>query len=270
MRGRANIDAHDADSPQAQTQAITLVMLDWRTRPPRIVIRKDTRLSGYMLETALAASICAMGRARAHFGRFPPTVANLTPTCAPTWGRDQREPFADNGIKIFLTRTASSYPTPKKQRSNDSWRIRSSTRRITPGRASVARSVDDAIGQAVVYAKGTFKVKTGWHPVVMDATSGRVPRRAAACRSSAQVTTLGCRPSRNINRDCGALHPEHVIARREASGVRPSASRSASDADRVIIVDGAEIDGDAVTPTSARPCASQTATRQGTLVTTVA
>src|SRR5687768_17462236 len=86
-------------------RAITLVARRGKTRPPRIVIGKDTRLSGYMLETALASGICAMGGRVMLCGPIPtPGVAQLTVSMRADAGvviSASHNPYADNGIKIF-------------------------------------------------------------------------------------------------------------------------------------------------------------------------
>src|SRR4249920_2861710 len=86
-------------------RAVAYVARHGRTRSPRIVIGKDTRLSGYMLETALAAGICAMGGRVLLTGPMPtPAVANLTQSMRADAGvviSASHNPFADNGIKLF-------------------------------------------------------------------------------------------------------------------------------------------------------------------------
>ena len=105
IRGKANVAPMTPELSLRLGRAIALVARRGKARPPRIVIGKDTRLSGYMLETALAAGICAMGGHVLISGPIPtPAVANLTQSMRADAGvviSASHNPFADNGIKIF-------------------------------------------------------------------------------------------------------------------------------------------------------------------------
>src|SRR3954470_18430581 len=105
IRGRANAAPMTPELALRLGRAITLVSRRGKTRAPRIVIGKDTRLSGYMLETALAAGICAMGGRVMLSGPIPtPAVANLTQSMRADAGvviSASHNPYGDNGIKIF-------------------------------------------------------------------------------------------------------------------------------------------------------------------------
>src|SRR5215813_3768907 len=105
IRGRANVAPMTPELVLRLGRAIALVARRGKARSPRIVIGKDTRLSGYMLETALAAGICAMGGNVLITGPIPtPAVANLTQSMRADAGfviSASHNPYADNGIKIF-------------------------------------------------------------------------------------------------------------------------------------------------------------------------
>src|SRR3954468_16052463 len=105
IRGKANVPPMTPELALRLGRAITLVARRGKARPPRIVIGKDTRLSVYMLETALAAGICAMGGRVLISGPIPtPAVANLTQSMRADAGvviSASHNPFADNGIKLF-------------------------------------------------------------------------------------------------------------------------------------------------------------------------
>jgi len=105
IRGEANVEPMTPELALKLGRAITIVARQGKARPPRIVIGKDTRLSGYMLETALAAGICAMGGRVMLSGPIPtPAVANLTQSMRAEAGvviSASHNPFQDNGIKIF-------------------------------------------------------------------------------------------------------------------------------------------------------------------------
>src|SRR5512144_3224535 len=105
IRGKANVAPMTPELALRLGRAVALVARRGKKRPPRIVIGKDTRLSGYMLETALASGICAMGGRVLISGPIPtPAVANLTQSMRADAGvviSASHNPFADNGIKLF-------------------------------------------------------------------------------------------------------------------------------------------------------------------------
>src|SRR3954471_7705440 len=105
IRGRVNAAPITAELALRLGRAMPLVSRRGKSRAPRIVIGKDTRLSGYMLETALSAGICAMGGRVMLSGPIPtPPVSHLPPGMrAAAWFviSPTHNPFGDNGIKIF-------------------------------------------------------------------------------------------------------------------------------------------------------------------------
>src|SRR3954469_533351 len=105
IRGRANAEPMTPELALRLGRAITLPARRGKTRAPRIVIDKDTRLSGYMIETALASGICAMGGRVMLSGPIPtPAVAQLTQSMRADAGvviSASHNPYGDNGIKIF-------------------------------------------------------------------------------------------------------------------------------------------------------------------------
>jgi phosphoglucosamine mutase len=220
------------------------------------VIGKDTRLSGYMFETALASGICSMGGRVMLCGPVPtPAVAFLTQSMRADAGlviSASHNPYEDNGIKIFG-------PDGFKLPDADEAEIE----RLLEGTAldeSVALSsaigsavkIEDARGRYVVFAKRTFpdRFSLDGMRVVVDAAHGAAYRVAPSVfeELGADVTAIGVKPNgRNINRECGALHPEHVrrevLKRQAAVGIALD-----GDADRLILVDerGQVVDGDAI------------------------
>jgi phosphoglucosamine mutase len=105
IRGRAGVEPMTPELALKLGRAIGYVARRGRSRTPRIVIGKDTRLSGYMLETAIAAGICAMGGRVMLTGPIPtPAVAHLTQSMRADAGvviSASHNPFADNGVKLF-------------------------------------------------------------------------------------------------------------------------------------------------------------------------
>jgi phosphoglucosamine mutase len=141
-------------------RAIAYVARRGGTRTPRIVIGKDTRLSGYMLETALAAGICAMGGRVLLTGPIPtPAVANLTQSMRADAGvviSASHNPFADNGIKLF---GPDGFKLPDEEEAAIE-AIMADAKLLALGKSGSgvgrAERLDDAFGRYVVYAKGTF------------------------------------------------------------------------------------------------------------------
>jgi phosphoglucosamine mutase len=279
IRGRANVAPMTPELALRLGRAVTDVARRGKSRPPRIVIGKDTRQSGYMLETALASGICAMGGRVLLCGPIPtPAVANLTQSMRADAGvviSASHNPFADNGIKIF---GPDGFKLPDAEEAAieallDDPKLDGAN--FTGARVGRAERIDDAAGRYIVYTKATFPkdLTLDGVRVVVDAAHGAAYRVApdVFAELGAEVTELGCRPNgRNINRDCGALHPEHVVKevlRRKAQiGVALD-----GDADRVIIVDehGQIVDGDAVMALCATRMLRSGALRKNTLVATV-
>src|SRR5687767_4972813 len=141
-------------------RAITLVARRGKTRPPRVVIGKDTRLSGYMLETALASGICAMGGRVLLSGPIPtPAVANLTQSMRADAGvviSASHNPYDDNGIKIF---GPDGYKLPDAEEAAIESLLadpKLDQQSSTGSRIGRAERVDDATGRYIVFTKNTF------------------------------------------------------------------------------------------------------------------
>ena len=256
IRGRAGAEPMTPELALKLGRAIAYVARRGGTRTPRIVIGKDTRLSGYMLETAIASGICAMGGRVLLTGPIPtPAVANLTQTMRADAGvviSASHNPFADNGIKLF---GPDGYKLPDEEEAAIEALLgdpKLSTLGKKGSGVGRAERLDDAFGRYVVYAKNTFprELTLRGLRIVVDAAHGAAYRVAPAVLAElgAEVMTCGCRPNGvNINRGCGALHPTHVateVKKRKANiGIALD-----GDADRVIFVDenGEIVDGDAV------------------------
>jgi phosphoglucosamine mutase len=254
IRGLANVEPMTPELALRLGRAIAWVARGDRNISPRVVIGKDTRLSGYMLETALASGICAMGGTVLLSGPIPtPAVANLTHSMRADAGvviSASHNAFQDNGIKLFGP-DGFKLPDPQElaieQLLLDSKLDRYSCTGAKVGRAE---RIQDASGRYIVYAKNTFpkELTLKGLRIVVDAAHGAAYKVAPAvfAELGASVVSVGCKPNgRNINKDCGALHPEQVakeVVRRKAHlGVALD-----GDADRLIIVDevGAIVDGD--------------------------
>jgi phosphoglucosamine mutase len=256
IRGRANVDPMTPELALRLGRAIALVARRRPTRPAHIVIGKDTRLSGYMLETALAAGICATGGCVMLSGPIPtPAVANLTQSMRADAGvviSASHNPFGDNGIKIF---GPDGFKLPDAQEARieailaDPELLRTGATGAKIGRAE---RIDDATGRYIVHVKSTFPKDLSLNGlrVVVDAAHGAAYRIAPAVfeELGATVVALGARPNgQNINKNCGALYPSHVAREVKKRGAALGIALD-GDADRVIFVDetGEVVDGDAV------------------------
>jgi phosphoglucosamine mutase len=279
IRGKANVAPMTPELALRLGRAVTLVARRGKTRPARILIGKDTRLSGYMLETALASGICAMGGNVLITGPIPtPAVANLTQSMRADAGfviSASHNPYADNGIKIF---GPDGFKLPDAEEAAIEALLEDEQldkNGFTGARVGRAERIEDATGRYIVYTKNTFPkdLTLDGIRVVVDAAHGAAYRVAPEVfrELGAEVHELGCRPNgRNINRDCGALHPGHVVKevkrRKAALGIALD-----GDADRVIFVDerGDAVDGDEVMALCATRMIKDGRLEKNTLVATV-
>ena len=255
IRGQANVVPMTPELALRLGRAVTLVARRGHVRPPRIVIGKDTRLSGYMLETAMASGICAMGGQVLLCGPIPtPAVANITHSMRADAGvviSASHNPFDDNGIKLF---GPDGFKLPDSEelaieRLLDDECLDAG---VTGKLIGQAKRIDDAAGRYVVYAKNTFPshLSLDGIKVVIDAANGAAYKVAPTVFSElgATVSSHGTKPNgTNINKACGALHPEHVTREVLRHGAHIGIALD-GDADRVIIVDerGQIVDGDAI------------------------
>lgn len=246
---------------------------------PRVVIGKDTRLSGYLLETALASGVCAMGGRVMLSGPLPtPGIAHITTSMRADVGvviSASHNPFEDNGIKIFA---ADGFKLPDEAEEELEQLIESDKLdKNRPKGRNVGRAerLDDAPGRYVAYVKQTFPqdLTLDGLRIVVDAAHGAAYRVAPSVfrELGAEVHAIGVRPDgMNINRRCGATHPEtcaHEVVRKRAHlGVCLD-----GDADRLILIDerGHVVDGDALMALCATRMLRQGRLRKRTLVATV-
>jgi phosphoglucosamine mutase len=280
IRGRANVPPMTPDLALGLGRAIALVARrGGNGRAPRIVVGKDTRLSGYMLETALASGICSMGGIVMLCGPMPtPAVANLTHSMRADAGiviSASHNPYDDNGIKIF---GPDGFKLPDSEELEIERLLESddlAKQAATGARVGRAERIDDATGRYIVYAKSTFPSDLTLRglSIVVDAAHGAAYRVAPAVFSElgASVTSLGCAPNgRNINKSCGALHPEGVVREVKRHHAQVGVALD-GDADRLIVVDerGEIVDGDAVMALCATRMLREQRLAKNTVVATV-
>jgi len=268
-----------AEVALALGQAAAHVFRQASDRRHKILIGKDTRLSGYMFEDALAAGICSMGVDVIHVGPMPtPAMAFLTADMRCDAGvmiTASHNPYQDNGIKFF-GRDGFKLADELEVRIEEL--IESG--RLPELRASAeevgqATRIDDAEGRYVVFLKNTFPrdLTLEGMRIVLDCANGAAYQVGPIVLSElgAELTTLGVDPDgRNINKDCGSLHPEGVS--RQVCEVGADIGIAVDgDSDRVMIVDekGEVLDGDVVIALCARYLAESGRLKGGGVVTTV-
>ncbi|MCK5436714.1 MAG: phosphoglucosamine mutase, partial [Desulfobulbaceae bacterium] len=245
----------------------------------RIVIGKDTRVSCYMIENALAAGICSMGVNVLLVGPLPtPGIAFITTSMRADAGvviSASHNPFQDNGIKIF---SRDGFKLPDEQEADIEDLIFSqkmAALRPVADDVGKALRIDDARGRYVVFLKHTFPKKytlDDFH-IVLDCANGATYGVAPHVfeELGAKVTAIGVAPDgKNINHECGALYPKLIAEKVRATGADLGIALD-GDGDRVIICDekGDVVNGDHIMAICAADLMSRKKLRKKTLVTTV-
>src|SRR6267142_1215925 len=218
----------------------------------RVVIGKDTRLSGYMLEPALTAGFVAMGMDVVLLGPLPtPAIAMLTRSLKADLGvviSASHNPYGDNGIKLF---GRDGYKlSDELELKIESHLENGPSRRAVPAELGRVKRLDDAGGRYIEFVKQSFPrgLRLDGLRIVVDCAHGAAYKVAPTVfwELGAEVFSLGVSPDGlNINRECGALSPERmrheVLARRADIGIALD-----GDADRLMIADegGHILDGD--------------------------
>jgi phosphoglucosamine mutase len=220
----------------------------------KVVIGKDTRLSGYMFESALTAGLCAAGMNVIMTGPLPtPAISFLTRSMRADLGvviSASHNPFYDNGIKFF---DADGYKLPDQIENEISEMVLDAGMAWPyPDRGNIGRTtkIEDAGGRYIVYTKSSFpaQLTLAGLRIVVDCANGASYKVAplALEELGAEVIRIGATPNGlNINEHCGSLHPEVVAAK--VREVRADVGLALDgDADRLIVVDenGDILDGD--------------------------
>jgi phosphoglucosamine mutase len=227
-----------------------------------IVIGKDTRVSGYMLESALTAGICSMGVDVLLAGPLTtPGIAFITHSMRADAGMvisASHNPYQDNGIKIF-SRNGFKLPDAEEDEIEDlitSGRIKDI--RPTASEIGKATRISDANGRYIVFCKNTFPEDQSLEgmKIVLDCANGATYKTAPTifAELGATVTTIHCDPNgENINDHCGSQHTEDLSAKILEIGADVGLAFD-GDGDRLIAVDekGEQITGDHVMTICAR------------------
>jgi phosphoglucosamine mutase len=242
----------------------------------RVVIGKDTRLSGYMLENAMVAGFTAVGMDVVMTGPMPtPAIAMLTQSMRADLGvmiSASHNPFADNGIKLFG-------PDGYKLSDEAELAIEAMLDGDVPlapapdiGRA---KRIEDARGRYIHFAKSTFPtdLRLDGMRIVVDCANGAAYQVApsALWELGADVVAIGVTPNgKNINDQVGSTHPQTLAETVVASGAAIGIALD-GDADRLIVVDetGTVVDGDQLMAVIAEGWARDGRLRGGALVATV-
>lgn len=245
----------------------------------RIVLGKDTRLSGYMLETALASGICSMGADVLLVGPLPtPGIAFVTVDMRADAGvviSASHNPFYDNGIKIFAG-NGFKLPDEMEQRIEELI-FTGQLEGLRPTGIEVGKAfrIDDATGRYTVFLKHTFPEQLTLEglKIALDCANGAAYRVAPTVLEElgAEVVCVGVEPDgKNINLNCGSLHPD-VISRLVVEKDADLGLTLDGDADRVVFTDhtGEVIDGDHIMAICALDMMREGALKKKTLVATV-
>ncbi len=278
IRGVANIYPMTTEIAMQVGRAIAFIVKD-KTKGHRIVIGKDTRQSCYMLENALSAGICSMGVDVLMVGPLPtPGISFITTSMRADAGvviSASHNPFQDNGIKIF---SSDGFKLPDDVELDIEDLIFSqkmAALRPVADEVGKAARIDDAKGRYIVFLKNTFPKKytlDDFH-VVLDCAHGATYKVAphVFAELGAKVTTIGVNPDgKNINSECGALHPEKMAKIVKEQGADIGLALD-GDGDRLIVCDekGEVVDGDHIMAICAEELLKTRKLKKKTLTATV-
>ena len=276
VRGRVGEAPMTVDFARALASAAARVLAP---RGGSVLIGKDTRLSGYMFESALAAGIVAMGADVWLTGPLPtPGIAFITSSMRCDAGvviSASHNPFQDNGIKVFAR---DGYKLPDHVEAEIEALMQSpelDAQRAAPADVGYNRKLEDSRGRYVVYCKATFpsELTLDGLRIVVDGAHGAAYRVGPAVfeELGAKVTAIHTNPNgKNINANAGALHPEIMCETVRDHGAHIGIAFD-GDADRLIVCDehGNVVDGDAVMALCATRMLKENRLAKQTLVTTV-
>ena len=286
VRGVANVHPMTAEIALQLGRALAYVVRNGPHRH-RIVIGKDTRLSGYMLEQAIASGISSMGVDVMLVGPLPtPGIAFITQSTRADAGvviSASHNPYQDNGIKFF-SREGFKLPDEVELEIErlvlggagaDPGNAAFQALRPTATRIGKARRIDDAKGRYAQFLKSLFPkdLTLDGLTVVVDCANGAAYNVAPDVfeELGAKVIPLAVSPDgTNINEDCGAVHPENMARAVRRHGAQLGLALD-GDADRVILADetGRMVDGDAIMAIVGRDLLRQRTLAKKTVVATV-
>ena len=284
VRGTANTEPVTAETALKLGRAAGHVFKTLESQPRgrgrhKIVLGKDTRLSGYMLENALSSGILSMGVDVLFIGPLPtPGVAYVTRSLRADAGiviTASHNPYDDNGIKFFR---ADGYKLDDKiEHQIESLVFSGEIENIRPTADAIGKAVriDDALGRYIENAKASFPrgLTLEGVRIVVDCAHGAAYKSTPCVlrELGAEVIVYGNQPDgKNINKDCGSMHPnlmcQKIWEHRADLGLAHD-----GDADRVLLCDekGMLIDGDDIMAIAGLDLLAQGKLTKRTLVSTV-
>jgi phosphoglucosamine mutase len=284
VRGRANTEPVTAETALKLGRAAGHVFKTLESQPRghgrhKIVLGKDTRLSGYMIENALSAGILSMGVDVLFIGPLPtPGVAYVTRSLRADAGiviTASHNPYDDNGIKFF--RSDGYKLDDKIEHQIESLVFSGEIENIRPTADAIGKAVriDDALGRYIEYAKASFPrgMTLEGLRIIVDCAHGAAYKSTPCVlrELGAEVIVYGNQPDgKNINKDCGSMHPNLMCQKmwehRADLGIAHD-----GDADRVLLCDekGALLDGDDIMAIAGLDLLAQGALTKKTVVSTV-
>ena len=284
VRGTANVEPVTAETALKLGRAAAHVFknLEAQSRgrgKHKIVIGKDTRLSGYMLENAISSGILSMGVDVVFIGPLPtPGVAYVTRSLRADAGiviTASHNPYTDNGIKFFR---ADGYKLDDKIEAEIERLVFSGeVEKIQPSAELIGRAVrvDDALGRYIEYAKASFPkgLTLEGMKIVLDCGNGAAYKSSPSVlrELGAEVIIFNNHPDgKNINENCGSMHPEAMCKKVVECGAHIGIAHD-GDADRVLLCDetGTLIDGDDIMAIAALEMLAENSLAGKTLVSTV-
>ena len=284
VRGTANIEPVTAETALKLGRAAAHVFKNLETQSRgrgkhKIVVGKDTRLSGYMLENAISSGILSMGVDVLFIGPLPtPGVAYATRSLRADAGivlTASHNPYDDNGIKFFGADGYKLADDIENQIEELVFSGHIESIRPTAGEIGKAVRIDDALGRYIEYAKASFPrgLTLEGLRIVVDCAHGAAYKSTPCVlrELGADLVVDGNQPDgTNINKNCGSMHPEQMCANVRQHSAHLGIAHD-GDADRVLLCDetGAMIDGDDIMAITALDMLTQGTLAQKTLVTTV-
>ena len=279
VRGVANLDPMTAETALKLGRALAHVSSSRHDKRHRILVGKDTRASGYMLETALCAGICSAGADVLLVGPMPtPGIAFLTADMRCDAGAvisAYHNPFQDNGIKFFSRDGIKLSHEDENQ--IEEFFFSNGSGHTPPTADNIGRAIriDDALGRYVVFLKSAVPKETSFEGIriVLDCANGAAYKAAPLVfeELGSHVHARAVNPDgTNINENCGSLHPEAMCKEVRRVGAHVGIALD-GDADRAIFADegGREVDGDQIMGLIARDMIDRGTLRRNTLVATV-
>jgi phosphoglucosamine mutase len=284
VRGTANVEPVTAETALKLGRAAAHVFknLELQSRgrgKHKIVIGKDTRLSGYMLENAISSGILSMGVDVLFIGPLPtPGVAYVTRSLRADAGiviTASHNPYADNGIKFFRADGYKLDDTVEDKIENLVFSGEIENIRPIAGEIGKAVRIDDALGRYIEFAKSSFPrgLTLEGVKIVLDCGHGAAYKSSPCVlrELGAEVIVYANSPDgKNINENCGSMHPEamckKVVQHQAQLGIAHD-----GDADRVLLCDenGTLIDGDDIMAIAALDMIAEKILAKKTLVSTV-